>query len=188
MALLSDSSVPTHNFLQRWAIWSALHRYRARAERLRQLEATSQASDDIGAAHRAATEISHMLTTAAARGRHPLNIWTWEYIGDPADSLTDSPGHLPTFQRMTDRLVTPAEIRHPAGGPAAPAHQAPAPCVAAASRKTTIASPLDLAHALRTAIGSLRLAPPAFEPLFTNSAPTSSQQGVGCDPKAIIAQ
>jgi hypothetical protein len=65
-ALLSDSTVPMHTFLHRWAIFVALRRIPVRAARLRELEWAVGRAETKDAARAAATEISVMLSEAAA--------------------------------------------------------------------------------------------------------------------------
>lgn len=65
-ALLSDSTVPMHTFLQRWAVFVALRRLPARAARLRELERTVGSSESAAERRAAAIEISGMLDEAAA--------------------------------------------------------------------------------------------------------------------------
>lgn len=64
-ALQSESILPMRNFLQRWAMFVALHRHPARSARFRRLEAASAASDDRAEIYEAAAEMSRMLTAAA---------------------------------------------------------------------------------------------------------------------------
>jgi hypothetical protein len=65
-ALLSDSTVPMHTFLHRWAIFVSLRRLPARAARLRELERAVGRAETKAAARVAAAEISAMLDEAAA--------------------------------------------------------------------------------------------------------------------------
>lgn len=65
-ALLTDSTVPMHTFLHRWAVFVALRRIPARAARLDELERTVGAAETRDEARAAAAEIAGLLDQAAA--------------------------------------------------------------------------------------------------------------------------
>ena len=65
-ALLSDSTVPMHTFLHRWAVFVALRRRPARAARLRELERAVGQAETRAEARVAAAGISALLDEAAA--------------------------------------------------------------------------------------------------------------------------
>ncbi len=64
-AVQTDSTVPMHTFLRRWAVFVALRRVPARARRLRELELAIADADTLAAARPAAAELAAMLDTAA---------------------------------------------------------------------------------------------------------------------------
>nr|WP_237536014.1 hypothetical protein [Streptomyces sp. SID3343] len=64
-AVQTDSTVPMHTFLRRWAVFVALRRVPARASRLRELEQAIANADTLAAARPAAAEIAAMLDEAA---------------------------------------------------------------------------------------------------------------------------
>src|SRR3954449_13606192 len=64
-AVQTDSTVPMHTFLHRWAVFVALRRVPARARRLRELEQAIADADTLDAARPAAAEIAAMLDKAA---------------------------------------------------------------------------------------------------------------------------
>lgn len=64
-ALLTDSTVPMHTFLQRWAVFVALRRLPARAARLHALERAVGSAQTREEARAAAIEIASMLDEAA---------------------------------------------------------------------------------------------------------------------------
>lgn len=65
-ALLSDSTVPMHTFLQRWAVYVALHRIPARSARVHELERAVGSAETLEEARTAADEMGKLLTVAAA--------------------------------------------------------------------------------------------------------------------------
>lgn len=64
-ALLTDSTVPMHTFLHRWAVFVAVHRIPARTVRLHELERTVGAAETKAEARAAAAEIATLLDQAA---------------------------------------------------------------------------------------------------------------------------
>jgi hypothetical protein len=64
-ALLTDSTVPMHTFLHRWAVFVALRRVPARAARLHELERAVGAAETKTEARAAAAEIAALLDQAA---------------------------------------------------------------------------------------------------------------------------
>ncbi|MFE5328924.1 hypothetical protein ACFRCG_21330 [Embleya sp. NPDC056575] len=64
-AVQTDSTVPMHTFLHRWAVFVALRRFPARARRLRELEQTIADANTFAATRPAAAEIAAMLDEAA---------------------------------------------------------------------------------------------------------------------------
>ncbi|MFD3685253.1 hypothetical protein ACFWTE_10595 [Nocardiopsis sp. NPDC058631] len=68
-AVQTDSTVPMHTFLFRWAVFVELRRYPRRADRLRELEEIVGRAADVDAARDAAKEISQMLGEATLRVR-----------------------------------------------------------------------------------------------------------------------
>lgn len=63
-AVQTDSTVPMHTFLQRWAVFVSLHRYRARSARLRELERAVGSAETQDDARAAASEIHYLLKAA----------------------------------------------------------------------------------------------------------------------------
>ncbi|MFD9904493.1 hypothetical protein [Streptomyces sp. NPDC059063] len=67
-ALQSDSTVPMHLFLHKWAVHVALHRYPARSERLRELERAVGIAESREEIRAAGAEIRDLLDAAAGAG------------------------------------------------------------------------------------------------------------------------
>lgn len=65
-ALQSDSTVPMHVFLHKWAVHVALHRYPARSARLRELELVVGRAESREEMRVAGVEIKALLDAAAA--------------------------------------------------------------------------------------------------------------------------
>lgn len=65
-AVQTDSVMPMRTFLEKWAVWVALHRYPARAERLRELERAFQETRTKEDMRKVGHEVSNLLKTAAA--------------------------------------------------------------------------------------------------------------------------
>lgn len=65
-AVQTDSTVPMHTFLRKWAVFVALHRHPVRSARLRELERAFQAAESIEEARKLGAEIGHLLDEAAA--------------------------------------------------------------------------------------------------------------------------
>lgn len=63
-AVQTDSTVPMHVFLLRWAEWVALHRWPKQSARLRELERAVGQAETVDEARVAAAEISRMLAVA----------------------------------------------------------------------------------------------------------------------------
>ncbi|MEU3959361.1 hypothetical protein AB0F42_06015 [Streptomyces buecherae] len=63
-AVQTDSTVPMHTFLHRWAVFVALRRYPERARRLDELEHAVAATDNIEDARRASAQIGVLLDQA----------------------------------------------------------------------------------------------------------------------------
>lgn len=65
-AVQTDSTVPMHMFLEKWAVWVSLHRYPDRSARLRELERAFQATETDEETRKAGAEIARLLNAAAA--------------------------------------------------------------------------------------------------------------------------
>ncbi|WP_030687315.1 DUF6247 family protein [Streptomyces sp. NRRL B-1347] len=65
-AVQSDSTVPMHTFLHRWAVFVALHRYPARSARVRELERVVGRAESRDEAREAAAEVGDLLAAAVA--------------------------------------------------------------------------------------------------------------------------
>ena len=63
-AVQTDSTIPLHTFLYRWAVFVELRRYPARAARLAELERTMARAEDAAGAREAASEIAALLDEA----------------------------------------------------------------------------------------------------------------------------
>lgn len=65
-AVQTDSTVPMHGFLRRWAVFVALHRHPAKSAHLRELERAFQKTDTVDEARKVGAEIGRLLDEAAA--------------------------------------------------------------------------------------------------------------------------
>ena len=68
-AVQTDSTVPMHTFLHRWAVFVALHRYPARSARLHELERAVAGAGTRDAARAAAAEVGALLDVASREVR-----------------------------------------------------------------------------------------------------------------------
>jgi hypothetical protein len=64
-AAQTDSTVPMHTFLRRWAVFVALRRYPARAARLRELERIVGSAESMDEIRAAGAEIGRLLEAAS---------------------------------------------------------------------------------------------------------------------------
>ncbi len=65
-AAQTDSTVPLHTFLHRWAVWVALHRFPARSARLRKLEAAVGRAASLDEVRASGAAMKRLLDDAAA--------------------------------------------------------------------------------------------------------------------------
>jgi hypothetical protein len=63
-AIQTESVVPMHVFLHRWAVWVCVERYPAKAERWHELERIVGSSEDVKERRAAAAELADLLTWA----------------------------------------------------------------------------------------------------------------------------
>ncbi|PSK90254.1 hypothetical protein CLV63_12383 [Murinocardiopsis flavida] len=63
-AVQTDSTVPMHTFLDRWAVFVALRRHPVRARRLRELEHAAAQAADVATARAKSEEIAALLDEA----------------------------------------------------------------------------------------------------------------------------
>ncbi|MDH6133939.1 hypothetical protein P3T37_003338 [Kitasatospora sp. MAA4] len=63
-AIQTESVIPMHVFLHRWAVWVWIERHPVHSARMRELEATVGSSDDLTTRRAASAEISSLLTRA----------------------------------------------------------------------------------------------------------------------------
>lgn len=63
-AAQTDSTVPMHTFLEKWAVWVELHRYPARSAKLRELERAFQETETREETREVGHEISELVQAA----------------------------------------------------------------------------------------------------------------------------
>jgi hypothetical protein len=65
-AVQTDSTIPMHTFLRRWAVFVSLHRYPHRSARIRELERAVGQAQTLEEGRAAANEVGQLLAAATA--------------------------------------------------------------------------------------------------------------------------